>query len=233
MTSPRTISFRIAPEKVAEQMDRLLPSKPGFIASGAWARFLKHPAEARFESEPTWRDLTGLEFLLLHYEAGWMMQPAAWLCPRSLLDAAGPWDERLTLNDDGEYFGRVMMAARGILFCPNSRVLYRSGLPGSLSRRKDLRSLRSLWLSTELTCGRLLAARGDDPRFRGAVANGWRRLAYECYPVAPDLADAAERRFLTLGGSRIPPPGTNVFRHLARFIGWRGAKRVLGFLGRC
>ena len=223
----------LGPEKIAAQMARLQGSERGFIASSAWARFRDDPAGARFEPEPAWRDLSGLEFLLLHYEAGWMMQPAAWLCPHFLLDAAGPWDERLTLNDDGEYFGRVALAAKGILFCPDSRVYYRTGLHRSLSRRKDVRSLRSLWLSTELTCGRLLAARGDDPRFRAAVANGWRRLAYECYPAAPDLARAAESQFAALGGSNAPPPGTKVFQRLSRAIGWRAAKRILRFLGRC
>jgi len=223
----------LAPGKVAAQMARLQAAGAGFIASGAWARFRADPAQARFEPEPAWRDLSGLEFLILHYEAGWMMQPGAWLCPRALLDTVGPWDARLTLNDDGEYFGRVALAAKGILFCPDSRVYYRSGHSASLSRRKDVRSLQSLWLSTALTCGRLLAAAKDDPRAREAVANGWRRLAYECYPAAPDLADAAEKQFSALGGSRLPPPGTAVFQRLSRLVGWRGAKRILGFLGRC
>ena len=52
------------------------------------------------------RDLTGVEFLQLNVETISMMHPAAWLAPRSLLDIAGPWNESLSLNDDGEYFAR-------------------------------------------------------------------------------------------------------------------------------
>ena len=216
----------LEPDKIAVQMDRLLASPPRHMASGAWARFRRDPREATFVPEPNWRDLSGLEFLLLHYEAGWMMLPAAWLCPRPLLDDAGSWNERLTLNDDGEYFGRVMLAAAGILFCGAARSYYRSGLRGSLSRRKDVAALRSLWLSTELNCGRMLAAAQDSPRVRAAAANGWQRLAFESYPTAPDLAAAAERHAAHLGGSPFPLPAGPGFHRMARWTGWRFAKRL-------
>ncbi len=216
----------LAPDKIAVQVDRLQSAGPRSIASGPWARFKRDPRAARFDAEPTWRDLTGLEFLLLHYEAGWMMQPAAWLCPRALLDEVGPWDERLTLNDDGEYFGRVVLASAGIVFCPEARSYYRSGLRGSLSRRTDRRSLLSLRLSTDLNVARMLEAAGGSARARAAAANGWQRLAFESYPNGPDLASEAERRCLELGGSPFPMPAGPTFQRLARLIGWRSAKRL-------
>ncbi len=111
-----------------------------------------------------------------------MMPPVAWLTPRALAEAAGPWREDLSLNDDGEYFCRVLLAAAGIVFCADARSFYRSGLPGSLSKRADRRALESLWLSTQLNCDRLLAACGDRSEARAAVANGWQWLAFECYP---------------------------------------------------
>ena len=216
----------LAPDKIAVQMERLraTPGRP--VASGAWARFERDPSEAGFAEEPNWRDLSGIEFLLLHYEAGWMMHPGAWLCPRTLLDEAGPWDERLTLNDDGEYFGRVVLAATGILFCREARSYYRSGLRRSLSRRKDVPALRSLRLSTELNCDRMIAAAGGSPRARAAAANGWQRLAFEAYPAAPDLAAEAEARCRQLGGSPFPLPAGPGFQGLARIAGWRTAKRL-------
>jgi glycosyltransferase involved in cell wall biosynthesis len=222
----------LAAGKIRVQLERLRAAEPGAIASAAWARFRGDPGEARFVPEPNWRDVDGLEFLLLHYEAGWMMVPAAWLCPRSILDAAGPWDEALSLNDDGEYFGRAMLRARGILFCGEARAFYRSGLPGSLSRRTGRRALESLWRSTELTVGRMLAAAGSSARARAAAAHGWRRLAFECYPTAPDLAAAAEQRTRELGGSPFPWPGGPAFHRLARVVGWRTAKRLRDIVNR-
>ncbi|MFA6286231.1 MAG: glycosyltransferase family A protein [Opitutaceae bacterium] len=216
----------IAPDKIALQMQRLITASPRHIASGEWARFTDDPAKAGFVPEPSWRDLSGLEFQLLHYESGWMMQPAAWLCPRALLDEAGPWDETLSLNDDGEYFSRVMLASAGILFCPGSRTYYRSGVAGSLSRRVDPAALRSLWKSNELNCDRLLAAAGRSPRAKNAAANGWQRIAFLVYPALPALADEAEARMRALGGTTCPMPVGPTVRRLARVTGWRLARRI-------
>ena len=104
------------------------------LASGAWARFDANPANASFVPFANWRDLGGVEFLQLHYEEGCMMHPAAWLAPRALLERAGPWDETLSLNDDGEYFAP---GHAGQSWHPSSAAeahsYYRSNLPGSLS----------------------------------------------------------------------------------------------------
>ena len=216
----------ISPEKISLQMQRLLSAPSGHIASGEWARFATDPATAAFITEPNWRDMSGLEFQLLHYEAGWMMQPAAWLCPRSLLNQVGPWNQTLSLNDDGEYFNRVMLAAAGILFCAGARTYYRSAIASSLSRRSDEKALRSLWETTRLNGARLLVAAAYSPRAQNAVANGWQRLAFELYPVLPALATEAEAQMRALGGTSYPLPAGPAFLRLARFTGWRLAKRL-------
>lgn len=216
----------ISPNKIEVQMRRLMNTPPRFIASSAWARFAADPSEARFSPEPNWRDLSGSEFQLLHYEAGWMMQPACWLCPRALIAEVGPWNEALSLNDDGEFFSRVMLASSGILFCPEARVFYRSGVRNSLSQRKDRSALESLWRATELNCEQLLAHASDAPRARAAAANGWQRLAFACYPACPDLAATAEQRCRALGGSPFPFPAGPQFHRVARWFGWRIAKRL-------
>ena len=216
----------LAPDKIARQLDRLLNATSQEIASGPWSRFVHEPEEAVFITEATWRDMDGLEFQLLHYEAGWMMQPAAWLCPRRLLNEIGPWDETLSLNDDGEYFSRVMMAAKGILFCPNARTYYRSEIVNSLSRRIDAAALRSLWKSTELNCNRLLKVSEKSERARDAVANGWKRLAFELYPTLPELANQAEAKMWALGGTTHPLQVGKLFRYVSKIFGWRFAKRL-------
>jgi hypothetical protein len=37
------------------------------------------------------------------------------LVPRTIADAAGMWDETLSLGDDGEYFTRILLAAESVL----------------------------------------------------------------------------------------------------------------------
>ena len=217
----------LAPDKVERQMRVLAPASPLRLASGAWARFHQESATAEFKPSANWRDLAGVEFLQLHYEEGCMMHPAAWLAPRALLDRAGPWDESLTLNDDGEYFARVMLASDGIVFCPDARSYYRSGFPARLSGRTDRRSLDSLFRSVDLTTRHLLAA-DRSPRTLAAVAYAWKWAAFELYPGAPELSRTAERKLRDLGGSPRPFPAGGRFQLASRFFGWRLAKRLFG-----
>ena len=213
------------PEKIEIQMRRLEVAGPDHLASGEWGRFEGGPDGAEFGEYPNHRDMDGVEFLQVFFEATAMMQPAAWLAPRALLDRAGPWDERITLNDDGEYFARVALAAKRILYCPGSRVYYRSGLKGSLSRRKDSRSLESMFLANRLIVERLLAA-DSSSRSVAAAAYAWKWAAFELYPGRPDLCRQAERECRRLGGSARPMPAGPTFQRLSRLLGWKLAKRL-------
>lgn len=215
----------LAPDKLARQAEVLRQQGPDVLASCSWGRFSSDPAQAEFTPQAVAAARTGIEFLQLHYETGSMMQPGAWLASRQLLDRAGPWDESLSLNDDGEYFARVMLTASRLVHVPDARCYYRSGQPGSLSRRTDRAALDSLFRSVELTIRHLRAADAS-ARTVAAAADAWMRLAFEIYPAMPRLAQRAEDAALALGGSRRPLPGSGRFQLAARLLGWRLARRL-------
>jgi glycosyltransferase involved in cell wall biosynthesis len=215
----------LAPDKISIQLARLADAPAGSVASASWTRFYDKISDAVFETQPVWRDLSGLDFLCAHYDDYWMMPPIAWLSPRSLLDEAGPWRNDISLNDDGEYFCRVLLRSAGIVFCPEARCYYRSGLPGSLSRRADAPALQSLVRSIEANTTAMLAHE-DSPRVRQSVANAWQRLAYDIYPVLLSEADAAARRARSFGGSSRGIQGGRLVRWTERIFGWRAAARV-------
>jgi glycosyltransferase involved in cell wall biosynthesis len=215
----------LTPGKISAQVKLLESQGEGAVATARWGRFRDDPAVADFTDSPLFRDLAPVDFLLNLTAAGLMMHPAAWLVPSEVVLKAGPWDERLTLNDDGEYFARVALSAKKISFSPDSIALYRSGLTTSLSARRDRRSLESLYLSCDLVAARLLAAE-DSPRVKRALADYYQRLVFEIYPDAADLCRRAESEVKRLGGSSLRP--TTGWRQaiLARLVGWRIAKRV-------
>lgn len=215
----------LAPDKIAIQLAHLAAAPLNTIAAGPWGRFEHDPALAVFTSEDNWRDSSPLDWLSLNFAGRGMMPPAAWLTPRALIDAAGPWDERLSLNDDGEYFCRVILASSGIRFCAAARTFYRSNLCASLSRRRSDAAWASAFLSHEL-CERHLVAAEDSPRTRRACADLFQRLAFTMYPDCPKLVAACETRALQLGGSNQRPGGGTVFRFLAATIGWKLSRRL-------
>ncbi len=215
----------LAPEKVSIQLARLRDEPPGWIASGAWARFQDDPSAAVFEAEPVWRDLAPVDWLVTSWTGGGMMHGAAWLCTRSVVNSAGPWNESLTLINDLDYFSRLLLASGGIAFCPGARTYYRSNVAGSLSRQTTRGAWESAFKATELSIGAILA-REDSTRVRKACAVNLQRLVYGAYPSAPDLVAGAERRIAELGGTDLPPSGGAAFLKLAGVFGWKFARRA-------
>ena len=212
------------PDKIRVQVERLSALPAGVVASGAWARFSQGTDEALFAAEPVWRDLSGEDFLISSWSGGGMMPNFAWLVPRSILARAGGWNERLSLNDDGEFFCRVALSATGIVFCDGARGYYRTSGASTLSRRRDSEAFASAFAAIELSCTALLE-RGGSALATRACAMQYQRFAYDAYPAVPELVAVAERRAAELGGSDLRPQGGPVFTAAARCLGWRAAQR--------
>lgn len=215
----------IAPDKIELQLRLLSRCTDRIVVSGAWARFTTEAQTARFLPMPNWRDMTGVEFIQVNFEHQTMMHPGAWLVPRSLIEQTGGWEETLSLNDDGEFFARVALAADRIVFCADARSYYRSNLSTSLSGRRDRAALESLFRSIELITTHLLRADAG-PRSRAAAAYAWKWTAFELYPMAGHLSERAWGACKNLGGSTRPFPAGRRFQLLARVFGWRFARRL-------
>ena len=76
-----------------------------------WAYFFYRTSRARFVPNSLWNDLSPVEWLLGKMGENLQMQNATWLVSRELAEAAGPWDENLQYDQDGEYFTRVLIAS--------------------------------------------------------------------------------------------------------------------------
>ena len=211
-------------DKIRLQMERLASAPRTSIASAAWARFQTLPSEAAFCAEPVWRDLAPDKFLISSWLGGGMMPNFAWLTPRETIAKAGPWNERLSLNDDGEFFCRVVLASSQVVFCDDARGYYRTASDSTLSRRRDRAALASAFEAIELSCRHLLAD-GKTPEAARACATQYQRFLFDAYPDAPDLVATAERRVAQLGGSSLTIPGGRMFQIIAGRFGWKAAKR--------
>ena len=221
----------IDPEKIATQMARLA-DHPRAIASARWGRFYDRPDDTRFEVETVYRDLDPLDWLAESRAAGLgMMFPALWLIPMSIVREIGPWREDLSLNNDAEYFTRALLAADRVLFCPDARCRYRSGIAGSLSGAKGAANWTSQVMVLELCQARVLS-REDSERMRRGFALSWQHLAHACHPYAPAVAEDALTRAAALHPMTIQPDGGARFKVLSRLFGWRAARRLQVASGR-
>ena len=216
----------LAPDKVARQVARLRDEPEGTVASGPWVRFRETPGDMGEGGEPGWEDYEpAARWLIQSWDGGGMMPPLAWLTPRPLVEAAGPWDESLLRNQDGEFFARVLARARKVAFCADAWSYYRSGIATSVSARRGAQVARSLYAAAEGSSQALLG-RLDSDEARRACAGLWKRVAFETYPVAPEVGRRADARAAALGGSDAKPGGGRPFRLVRDVAGWKAAVRL-------
>lgn len=223
----------LSPEKIAAQIEVLDQSPLGLVATCAWGRFEVDPREGRFIDSAVYRDFTATDFLVLAGETGAMVHPAAWLIPRPVALQAGPWDETLTVNDDGEYFCRVILAGGASVFSDRGFTFYRSGNASSLSKQRSDAARRSHYRSIQLIESHLRAAE-DSPRTRRAMAGSYQRFIHDYFPSPPELITKAESDIRRLGGASFSTPAMGPkTTALANLIGWRSTWRLKRwFLGR-
>jgi glycosyltransferase involved in cell wall biosynthesis len=211
-------------DKIQTQVERLVSGPASCIASGAWARFRHDRSEANFIVQPVWRDLEPVEFLTAAWLGGGMMANFAWLAPRSVIARAGFWNERLSVNDDGEFFCRVVLASSGILYCDDARGYYRTLAVPSISKRRDRDALVSSFESIDLSCKSVLE-RCTSMRASKACAAYYQSFAFNTYPASPDLVEMAEHRVGQLGGSDLMFCGGRTTNLVSRWFGWKMARR--------
>ncbi|KQR72692.1 glycosyltransferase family 2 protein [Pedobacter sp. Leaf176] len=74
---------------------------------------------------------------------GSMIETHAWLAPTNIIKKAGLWNEELSYNDDGEFFLRVILHAKSIIYLPDAVALYRKDDKNTLSTLSGYKSLLS------------------------------------------------------------------------------------------
>jgi glycosyltransferase involved in cell wall biosynthesis len=215
----------IAPDKIAIQMALAQTIGDKFAICATWTRFRSATADADFTPQPLCTDADPAGWLVLKFEQNRMMHPAAWLVSRVLADQAGPWNESLSLDDDGDYFTRVVLASSGVRCCASAISYYRSGMIGSLSGRKSERALQSQFTSLELSARRLLAHENSS-RTRHAAAVMLQRFIYEAYPRAAHCRRRAGELVAEFGGCDLQPEGGPTFQRLRGLFGWKLARRL-------
>ena len=100
------------------------------IASSCWDFFNSDLTEATFPAYNIYKSYTRpVDMLAEMLNSGEMMQTSCWLTPRHIIEKTSGWDERISINDDGVFFTKVLMRASTVIFCPDAYVYYRRGHP--------------------------------------------------------------------------------------------------------
>jgi glycosyltransferase involved in cell wall biosynthesis len=191
----------LAPDKIARQMEFAVQcNNKKTLLSSEWGQFLYRTKRANFVRTALWEDLSPLEWLIRKMSNNIWMQPGSWLVSRELTEAAGPWDERLSFDDDGEYFCRVLLKSKRVKFIPGARVFYRTGGPASLSNFDGSnKKLESAWFSIRLHI-KYLRQMEESERTRQAAVIYLRTWLPGFIDHRPDIANEMKELGRILGG---------------------------------
>lgn len=86
-----------------------------------------------------------IDILVDFMKYGTMLALHCYLIPRRVMEIAGLWDESLSLNDDGEWFARIISVSEILVYYGGIEVCYRD-TPNSLSKSKLIQAMNSeIW----------------------------------------------------------------------------------------
>jgi len=215
------------PEKMSRQMAVIEQRKDSrLLVSGAFGTFFYRRERSKFVETLLWADLAPAEWLYRKLAHDIYLQTATWLTSRELVTAAGPWNTELAVDDDGEYFCRVLLASTGVIFVPEAKVYYRSSGSNALSyvgrsnEKKD-----AYWQSMKLHMDYLLSLE-QSPRVREACVEFMRNSLIYFYPERKDIVLEAERKALEFGGRLGAPRLSWKYIWIKSLFGWKTAKRA-------
>ena len=158
---------------------------------------------------------------------GSMVQPNAWLTPKSLIDISGGWNEQLTLDDDGEFFTRVVLNCEQVIYSEGLNY-YRKykDLRNNLSSFSEDEGLRSFLESTLLKKKNLFDKRRDAEASR-AVYRQLITIAVRTYLVNPTVYHCVRSELKQLPDFKFKENmGGAAINYVAHLAGWKFAKRI-------
>jgi glycosyltransferase involved in cell wall biosynthesis len=214
----------LAPDKISQQLKE---SNDGpnarILYASSWGLFYFDHQKTKFIPNSLWRDLTPIDWILTKFNDNVWMTIMGWLMSRELTNLAGPWDERLSLDDDGEYICRVVSVSEKVKFVPEAKSYYRKGIFSSLSVQRSDKELESLFLSLSLSIDHLRSLE-DSERTKMASLN-YLQLWYSLlYPEKHDLLKKINNLAQELGGSLRPPTLSWKYFLIEKIFGYKVAK---------
>jgi glycosyltransferase involved in cell wall biosynthesis len=223
----------LAPDKLALQMAEF--DRVGDITitfSGEWGRFLHRWHRARFIRTVLWEHLSPAEWLRRKLGQNVYMANSAWLVSREVTDTAGPWNETLAVDDDGEYFARIVLRSSQVRFVPGARTYYRSSAFGTVSdigqaRHKLEAHLRAMQLQIMH-----LRSLDDSPATREACVAFLQSGMSAFGDSHADLKAQARAIAQDLGGHLLDPKLSWKYNWLSRPFGPQIARRAATLLPR-
>lgn len=215
----------LSPDFLKTQLTKVFRN-PKALVLADWGRFYNDKSTTPTVEPILFNEMTIDKWITTYwYNCNPMTNPGRALMSRSLIENAGTWNEKLSLNDDLEFFTRIMVHAEKVIFNHEAILSYRSGISG-ISSLKGKTAFESAFTAIELSVKMALAQCGDSEIIRQSCANIWQNFIYDAYPRHQDLIQKAEEHLSHLPAPSISFSCGGYTKFLVNLTGWKIAKKI-------
>ncbi len=226
----------ISPNKIEIQLS-LLQNKPGYICTCPTVFFTENENHLDKAVTHSWMENGSdnpVDFLiklhggdLIGPDFGGMVALHSWLCPKNILDAAGPWNERLSMDDDGEYFCRVILASKGILYAKDVTSYYRQHVQHKgVSAMLTAKGYGSMMDAIDLKYQYMVQALPGNKLINKIFGRIYTEAGVTTYPHFMQYSDYAVKRAKALGYYRPQYKAGPLSTFLSKIWGWRLMRQI-------
>lgn len=229
----------LGPDKISRQVLALL-KEPNKVAVCKTVHFFGDDIDNGIEEEDNFFQAyldEPLNFLIKLYGGfdlmGGMIQPNAFLTPKTIIDKAGPWNASISpcTDEDGEYFTRVILNSSGIIFDSDVFNYYRktksqNSLSGQLNPVTRLNLINSIW-TKHLYMLSFAQSTEQETLIHNATYRSFDELKVQIYLVYDDLVSQIENYQRQLHPSlkiRHHTMGGVFLNTISKILGWKAAK---------
>ncbi len=162
-----------------------------------------------------------IEFICKLYSGCGMVQPNAYLISKNLAELAGRWNENISpsTDEDSEYFCRVILNSKGIIYTENGINFYRSDRNiTSLSRQTSQLHVKNALIAINIRAQHLTKYE-NSLRTKQAIGTLFSNFIYMYHESYPELCSNAISNFKQIGLKKIPISGGLNFQKCAKILG--------------
>lgn len=155
------------------------------------------------------------------------VQTNCWLMPKHLVVQVGGWRNYSSVDDDGEFFTRLLLKSEGIVFVQEPLVYYRrSILKNRLSNSKNYHLVKNKLLTIDLKY-KFIKPFVDTEKLKKAFSIQYLDFAVYNYPQHKNLSRIAFKRYKALNTkARLPLLGGKIIEHIKNIFGWKFARLI-------
>jgi glycosyltransferase involved in cell wall biosynthesis len=215
--------------KIASQIEQVKQYGDTSIYSCRFEHFVKSPGDrgGRVQRSVDRSFDSGLDWIVQSWIDGWMGVVMSWLTPRYLIEKAGPWNESVKKNQDGEFFARVLLLAQKVVFVPQPVVFYRITGESSVASQVSKQAIASMFETYQLYEKHTQGI--SHPELNKALAYNYLNFIRSHYPHHPLLLRKAGDAIRRLGFTYYTLPLRGKLEIISRLIGSENVIKLLYF----